>query len=328
MIERIKPVVSVLLPLYNESTIWAQKAIDSILKQTYHKLEVILLLDNPDNEELKWLIKRYEKQDKRIKTFINEKNLGLPETLNKGIELSTGDFIARMDGDDICVSVRIELQLKFLLEHPEIDLVGSNAYIIDEVEKITGEYRKLSTDFSQKVMLKYAGINMIHPTWLGKSEIFRVCMYRNFMYCEDYDFMVRACAAGYKFHNMNEKLLYYRVVNQAYSISRKHAYEQYINTCKVRMQFKQFRKKELKYYPELPELFYDQNDALKYQSTISLLNQLRESFFKKNLLLCIKLCIKILKIDHRPLTSRFRVYFVSKILFLLELIRNKGTAAS
>lgn len=324
MIEKIKPVVSVLLPLYNEPIIWAQKAIDSILRQTYHNLEVILLLDNPDNEELKRLIKQYEKQDKRIRTFVNEKNMGLPETLNRGIELSTGDFIARMDGDDICVPVRIELQLRYLLEHPEIDLVGANAYIIDEVEKVIGEYRKLSTDFSQKVMLKYAGINMIHPTWLGKSEIFRACMYRNFMYCEDYDFMVRACAAGYNFHNINEKLLYYRVVNQAYSISRKHAYEQYINTCKVRAQFEQFRKRKLRCYPELPELFYNQNDALKYQSTINLLNQLRESFFQRNLLLCIKLCVKILKIDHRPLTSRLRVYLVSKTLFLLELIQNKG----
>ena len=171
--------VSVLLPLYNEPVAFAKEAIDSILKQTYQNLEIILLLDNPQNEELKKLITDYERQDGRVRIRVNEENMGLPATLNIGIELSTGDYIARMDGDDISVSTRIEKQLNYLLEHPKADLIGSNAYIINEDGEEIGEYRKLQMDFSQKMMLRKASINMIHPTWFGKSSLFKQCKYRN-----------------------------------------------------------------------------------------------------------------------------------------------------
>ena len=74
--------ISVILPLYNEPESLAKQAIDSILTQTYSKLEIILLLDNPDNDILKNILSEYGKKDKRIIVAINEKNKGLPETLN------------------------------------------------------------------------------------------------------------------------------------------------------------------------------------------------------------------------------------------------------
>ena len=271
-----KPLLSVLLPLYNEPVALAQQAVDSILNQSYQNLEIILLLDNPQNDDLIGLLNSYLKQDPRIKIHVNEKNLGLPDTLNKGINLSSGDYIARMDGDDMSLPTRLEKQLKFLLAHPEIDLVASDAYVINEEGKTIGEYHKLLTDFSQKIMLRYANINMIHPTWFGKSELFRKCRYRNFMHCEDYDFMARAYAIGANFYNLDEKLLYYRVQQTSCSsISRKFAYEQYQNTLKVRKQLNDFLSKKVTSYPDLPTLTYDLADKQKYQSTIFLFNQLR-----------------------------------------------------
>lgn len=318
------PLVTVLLPLYNESLVFAQKAIDSIRNQTYRNIEILLLLDNPDNEDLKNLIKGYAVQDKRIRIHINEKNKGLPETLNVGIDLSTGKYIARMDGDDISVLTRIERQLNYLLEHPEVDLVGSNAYVINEDGQKIGEYHKLQTDFSQKAMLRTASINMIHPTWLGKSSLFKQCRYRDFMHCEDYDFMARAYAMGAIFQNLKESLLYYRIQQKSCcSISRMHAYEQYINTLEVRKQLNDFLKKKENFYPQLPLLIYDENDKQKYQSTIPLLNKLREYFLQKNLWSCFILGVKILSIDPRPITSRIRVLVVSHILFVLESFRGK-----
>ena len=317
-----KPLISVLLPLYNEPVAFAQQAIDSILNQTYQRLEIILLLDNPQNDDLRRLLNNYLKQDPRIKIHVNERNLGLPDTLNKGIDLSSGDYIARMDGDDISLPIRMESQLNFLLAHPEIDLVASNSYVINEEGKVIGEYHKLLTDFSQKLMLRYANINMIHPTWFGKSELFRKCRYRNFMHCEDYDFMARAYAIGANFYNLDEKLLYYRVQQTSCSsISRKFAYEQYQNTLKVRKQLNDFLSKKVTSYPDLPTLTYDLADKQKYQSTIFLLNQLREAFFQNKLWLCLKLGIKIMRIDSRPLTSRLRVLILSRTLFTLEKLR-------
>ena len=314
--------ISVILPLYNEPESLAKQAIDSILTQTYSKLEIILLLDNPDNDILKNILSEYGKKDKRIIVAINEKNKGLPETLNKGIDMATGDFIARMDGDDISTADRLEKQLAYMQTHPQTDLLGSDAFAINEEGKLIGEYHKLATDYSQKMMLRHISINLIHPTWFGKSKLFKQCKYRNFIHCEDYDFMIRAYALGYHFHNLKEKLFYVRIQQTSLrSVSRKYAYEQYINTLRVKSQFKEFRKKHMKNYPELPELTYDLNDKERYQSTISLLNELREAFFQKQFVKFINLFIKIARKDFRPLAFRIKVFTLSKVLVLAEKIK-------
>lgn len=314
--------ISVILPLYNEPESLAKQAIDSILTQTYSKLEIILLLDNPDNDILKNILSEYGKKDKRIIVAINEKNKGLPETLNKGIDMATGDFIARMDGDDISTADRLEKQLAYMQTHPQTDLLGSDAFAINEEGKLIGEYHKLATDYSQKMMLRHISINLIHPTWFGKSKLFKQCKYRNFTHCEDYDFMIRAYALGYHFHNLKEKLFYVRIQQTSLrSVSRKYAYEQYINTLRVKSQFKEFRKKHMKNYPELPELTYDLNDKERYQSTIFLLNELREAFFQKQFVKFINLFIKIARKDFRPLAFRIKVFTLSKVLVLAEKIK-------
>lgn len=316
------PLISVLLPFYNEPISFAKQAIDSIIKQTYSNLEIILLLDNPQNTELINLIQDYKKQDKRVFVHINSSNKGLPETLNTGIHIAKGEYIARMDGDDISAPIRFEKQLKFLLEHPLVDLVGSNAYAINEDGEIIGEYHKLSSDFSQKIMLRYIAINLIHPTWIGKSELFRKCLYRNFTHCEDYDFMMRAYAFGYHFYNLQEKLFYVRIQQKSLrSVSRKYAYEQYINTLRVQKQYRVFKRNKLNIYPELPELSYDLIDKEKYQSTISELNQLREAFFQKQIFKIVSFSIKIAQKDSRPLIFRFKVFALSHILSFMEKIK-------
>lgn len=84
--------VSILLPLYNESVEYATLAIDSLCNQTYTELEIILLLDNPQNKRLLSLLKEYTQRDNRIVLYINEKNMGLPTTLNFGISGSNPKF--------------------------------------------------------------------------------------------------------------------------------------------------------------------------------------------------------------------------------------------
>lgn len=313
------PLISVILPLYNENLSLAIQAIDSILSQTYRNIEIIIILDNPHNQDLSNLVNEYNKKDIRIKKHINNKNLGLPKTLNIGIDLANGDYIARMDGDDISDINRLETQINFLLNNPNIDLVGSDAYIINENNEIIGEYHKLNTDFAQKYMLKHFTINLIHPTWLGKTELFRTIKYRNFSHCEDYDFMLRAYALNYKFYSIPHKLLSYRILqNSLSSISRKYAYEQFVNTLRARKQFHIFIKDKNTDYPALPILTYNTIDKEKYQSTLIQLNELRIAYSNKNIFKCISLFFKISLRDIRPLTFRIKGIFLFKILHIAE----------
>lgn len=318
------PLISVILPFYNEPETIAVEAIDSILQQTYTNTEIILLLDNPENEVLKRLIFKYAAHDTRVKVYINEKNVGLPKTLNIGIDLATGEYIARMDGDDISVAERLNKQLRYLLLNPNIDLIGSNTYVINEEGNLVGEYHKLKSDYSQKMMLRYVGINMIHPTWFGRANLFKKCRYRNFSHCEDYDFMLRAYALGYKFNNIQENLLFCRIQQTSLrSISRKYAYEQYVNTIRARAQFLDFKKRKMQSYPVMPQFVYDSKDKEKYLRVIPQLNQLREAFFSKKIFRIIALSFSIAVKDYRPLTSRSKVLFLSKILELVEKVTYK-----
>ena len=102
--------ISVILSAYNEEERWFRKAVESILNQSFKEFELILILDNPNNELLDKIIKEYKEKDSRIIYIKNEKNLGLVESLNRGIKASSGLYIARMDADDIAKPTRIEKQ--------------------------------------------------------------------------------------------------------------------------------------------------------------------------------------------------------------------------
>lgn len=309
--------ISVLLPLYNEPKNIAQEAISSICNQTYKNLEILLLLDNPQNYILKKMMQELAQRDSRIKCIFNEKNLGLPQTLNKGIDLATGEYIARMDADDISLPTRFETQVNFLQKHPEIDLLGCDAVIIDDTGKEIGYYSKLRTNWGNRILIKYCCSNLIHPTWMGPSHTFKECKYRNFLSAQDYDFALRAYALGFHFYNLKEPLLKYRIPQQSLrSISCKKAYEQYINAILARKQFKEFLHSG--HYPQLPKFEYDQNDKEKYLSTIPLLNQLREYTFRHQYKNIIKCLLAITKTDSRPIKSRIKSHFFKAILAFIE----------
>ena len=309
--------VSVLLPLYNEPENIAKEAILSICKQTYTQLEILLLLDNPNNNHLKELIRQLALSDTRIKYFFNESNLGLPQTLNKGIDLAQGEYIARMDADDISLPERIEKQMSLLQNHPEIDLLGCDAFIIDEKGKNIGYYSKLRTDWSNRILIKYCCSNLIHPTWIGPAKTFKECRYRNFLSAQDYDFALRACALGFHFYNLKEPLIKYRIPQKSLrSISCKRAYEQYMNASIARKQFKEFCHSG--HYPKLPTFNYDLHDKEKYLATIPLLNQLREYIFKHRYRKTFRCLIKIMQTDSRPIISRIKAKIFTSYLSAIE----------
>ena len=116
--------ISVILPAYNAEK-FLREAIDSILGQTYKNFELIVLNDG-STDRTEDIILAYD--DPRIRYVKNEKNLKLIKTLNKGIDLAKGEYIARMDADDISLPRRFEIEVNYLQEHSDIDVVSCFPY--------------------------------------------------------------------------------------------------------------------------------------------------------------------------------------------------------
>lgn len=116
-----KPRLTVLMPVYNVEK-YLREAIDSILNQTFADFE-LLIMDDCSTDSSADIIASYN--DSRIRYVRNERNLGLAENLNRGIELAQTEYVSRMDGDDISINTTLEKQLKFLDSHPEIGICGA-----------------------------------------------------------------------------------------------------------------------------------------------------------------------------------------------------------
>lgn len=210
---------------YKEKKEWIHLSIESILGQTYPNFEFIIIIDNPDDIELKQIIHKYALMDKRVTIWENLENMGLVFCLNKGLEMATGKYIARMDADDISENTRIEEELKYLQTH-NLDLVGSDIVAIDESSNIlhgVAGKAPVSNKCIRSVM-RYKSC-LMHPTWLGKKELFeKLAGYREINYCEDYDFLLRAVLYNAKLGNVPKPLLRYRYNFEG--ISRRNKAEQ------------------------------------------------------------------------------------------------------
>ena len=132
---------SVIMATYKESIDCLKQSIESIINQTYNDFEFIIILDNPDNKEHIAFINDYVCKDERIKFYINDKNMGLTNTVNRGLKLAEGKYICRMDADDISELYRMEHQKKYLEEN-DFDLI----FLIKD------EYKKANKAGLEKVI--------------------------------------------------------------------------------------------------------------------------------------------------------------------------------
>lgn len=204
--------VSVVMSVYNEKKDELMIAINSILKQTFNDFEFIIINDNPQNEILRKTLGKIEKKDKRIKLLTNSKNIGLAESLNKGINYSNGQYIARMDADDISLTNRLYEEVNFLDNNPNIDMVSSNCDYIDENGNIIGQKSAIPESFDKIKKILPIGSDVIHPTVLIRKKVFEKLQgYRPFPTAEDYDLWLRMLSMGYKIAGINKILLHYRI---------------------------------------------------------------------------------------------------------------------
>lgn len=194
---------------YNEDVKWVEQSIESVLNQSYRSIEFIIVLDNPKNLQLREYLLKKSCLDERMILHINEKNIGLARSLNKGIAMASYDYIARMDADDICDHERFARQMDYLLAN-HLDICGSQVSVIDERDHVIKDLKHSLSDKVIKRELKYFN-PMIHPTWLVRKDVFvRLKGYLPFPINEDYDFLIRAAIKGYRIGNIDEVLVKYR----------------------------------------------------------------------------------------------------------------------
>jgi len=199
------PLVSIGMPVRNcERTL--AFAIRSILWQTYSNWELLLIDDGSSDATLR-IARSFA--DVRIKIWADGTPRGLPDRLNQAIELAQGEYFARMDGDDVAYPERIERQVNYLQQHPDIDLVG--AWVIVFGSDGTPLGKRVSPETYTAICARpFAGFPIAHPTYMGRLEWFRRYRYRNeAIRCEDQDLLLRSYRFS-RFANVPEILLGYR----------------------------------------------------------------------------------------------------------------------
>lgn len=216
-----KPLISVLIPCFN-SMPYLPEAIESIMNQNYQNLEILCINDG-STDETGEVLDKYASQDRRIKVIHNKTNLKLITTLNKGVQLASGQYIARMDADDISLPTRLEKQLKYLEKHKHVDIVSTNKYMISEKNHILTKSLTRNTLPETSLFVSFLYRPIGHPELLGKASVFKDNPFKkekHTLHTEDYELWTRLLRKGYQMSNLKEPLYKFRV-NQS-SVSRKY----------------------------------------------------------------------------------------------------------
>jgi len=205
-----KPKISVIMSVYNTET-YLEEAINSILYQSFIDFE-FLIADDFSTDNSGMILELCARKDDRIKIFTNKKNFGLTKNLNKLLQLANGEYIARMDADDISELNRFEKQIDFLENHKNIDIVGSFSKNINKKGEITGS-RTMPIMHTDIIRLLPKLCPISHPTVMFRKESLEKIGFYNVKYkrSQDYDMWFRAAAAGLEFYNIPEFLFKYRM---------------------------------------------------------------------------------------------------------------------
>ena len=198
------PKISVIMSVYNGEK-YLREAIESILDQTFIDFEFIIVIDPSIDNSLE-IIQSYD--DERIEIINNEKNIGLTQSLNKALKIAKGEYIARQDADDISLPNRFEEQITYLEKYPEVALLGTSAYKIDENGKIIEKFTALAKPTIKNLFkgnLFYHGSVM-----LRKGIINELGGYNELItYPQDYELWLRI-AKHYKVGNLTQLLYKWR----------------------------------------------------------------------------------------------------------------------
>ena len=199
------PAVTVLMPVYNADRSVAQ-TVDSILAQTFRDFEFLVINDG-STDRSQAILEGYARRDDRVR-LVSRPNTGYVAALNEGLGIARGEFIARIDADDLADPRRLELQVARMRQEPQLVALGSNAYAMDEDGRLLGDYDvPLAHEDIEAAHLR--GSSSIHhpAVMLRPDAVKQIGGYRReLMPCEDFDLWLRLAEVG-RLANLPEKLL-------------------------------------------------------------------------------------------------------------------------
>ena len=210
------------MPVYNDEE-YVGAAVESILRQSLLDFELVIVNDG-STDDTPAILESLAKSDDRIRLY-HQANQGQPATRNRLVQLARGDFIANMDGDDISMPNRLEVQLDYLRRHPEVDLVGTQMEYIDSHGHPTGKpVTTTPTDPASIAWGVLFGTCVFHATWFARRETMLAEAYDpDYRYAEDYDLISRL-SRGHTIANVDRPL--YKIRESPSRISNEKAEEQ------------------------------------------------------------------------------------------------------
>lgn len=214
------PHISVILPVFNAAA-YVRQAVESVLAQTFSDFELVVI-DDGSTDGSDRLLSELARMDSRIRLLAQE-NQGYSRTLNTAFQLAGGEFIARMDADDICLPMRFELQRQFLTDHPEIGVVGSRVLLIDpEGAPVCESFLEQHHEEIDRCHMAFCGSAIAHPSVLIRASLLGdVGGYRTeFEPAEDLDLWLRL-AERTRLANIPQALLKYRLLEKSVSHTRR-----------------------------------------------------------------------------------------------------------
>ena len=223
--------VTILLPAYN-AALYLRDSLDSIMRQAFKDFDVLLIDDGSMDDTSKIAIE-YSNIDRRIKYYKNEKNIGLIKTLNKGLSLAKGEYIVRMDADDIMFDDRLYKQVKYMDSNPECFVCGGQ---MEYIGGLTGMAPILPQKYEDLLYLSLINCPLYHPTTIIRNSAikqFGLKYNDSYKHAEDYKFWSDIIFSHpNSIANIKDVVLFYRISNN--QITAKYSDEQDLISIIVR----------------------------------------------------------------------------------------------
>jgi glycosyltransferase involved in cell wall biosynthesis len=194
---------------HNES-MFIEQCINSIRNQTF-KFWNLIVIDDGSTDNTSEIVQSIASYDKRIILLKNDINIGLPQSLNRGIKASQTPYIARADADDWYMPERLMKQYKFLVANQNIDIVGTGAILVDLKDNPIGQSHRPSTHDNLSKFRPYQ-TPFIHPSVMMRQTFFdKVGLYNpDYIRAQDLELWQRGFSQGCSYANLGEPLMYYR----------------------------------------------------------------------------------------------------------------------
>lgn len=218
--------ISVIMPVYN-CELYICEAVGSILNQTFSNFE-FLIIDDASTDKTVEIIQKYN--DSRIQLIIKPQNTGLSNSLNYGLSIARGKYIARMDGDDISLPERFEKQVAFLEDNPDVVVCGTIFSIFgsDKIVKYPENHEKIKF----RLLIENC---VVHPSVMIRKQVldeYSIIYDISKEPAEDYDLWIKLISKG-KFYNIQEALLKYRFHDS--QVSNKRLEQQIKTSIKIKV---------------------------------------------------------------------------------------------